>query len=376
IIGLAFGVVSIGYTLFLKSEQQFFQSYLQAFILVFGLAGGSLSLLMIHHVAGGRWGFITRGIMESGAKTIPLTIILFIPIYMGLDILYVEWLHPKGVLAEVIEGKSWYLNRTFFLVRTGIYFAVFTVLAFQLCSWSKRQSESGDITMNAPMRKLSGIGILIYILLITFASFDWTMSLEPAWFSSIWGPLFWVGQALITFCVMILVLNWLSRFEPLSKLILPRHFHDLGNYCFAAVILWTYMSFAQFTIIWHGNLPEELIWYGARSADSWKAIAVFLALFHFILPFFLLLSRFAKLQSSILVKTVTFLIFMRLVDTYWIVGPNFEPEGATPALLDLLLPIALGGIWFSFFCRNLKNTPLVAKYDPRFAEDLEAANHG
>lgn len=371
--------VLVGCALFgLKFHDAFLQSYLQAFIYWLGISCGSLIFLMIHHLVGGGWGFVSRRILEASTKTLPLMAVLLIPILLGQHNLY-EWARPEAVAASaLIQHKSALLNTRVFTIVSVVCFLVWIGLARTLCRWSVAQDENGDPMLNHSMRVLSGIGIVLYALTVTAASFMWTMSLEPEWFSSMWGPLFFVGQGLTTLSFTIVVLAKLSKHKPLEDVTKPVHFHDLGNLTFAFVILWTYMTFAQFLIIWSANLPEETTWYLDRSTTGWQFTAVFLALFHFVLPFFLLLSRFAKLKAEWLTKTVVFILLVRLVDLIWVVKPSF-PENLALQPFDILLPIGMGGIWIWMFTRNLVQQPLVPLHDPRFEESLPfhgVADHG
>lgn len=366
-VALVVGMAGVVVTLIgaFTNTGQFYQSYLQAFLLWSGIALGSLGILMIHHLVGGGWGFMARRILEAGVRTIPFVAILFIPIILGMDFLYHHWLHPEAHV-ELIEKKSLYLNRDFFIARSVAYFVIWIFFGFILCRLSCKQDQSGAAALNAPMRKWSGIGVVVYGLTATFAGWDWTMSLEPSWFSSMWGPLFFVGQGLTTFAFTVIVLAKFSGHEPISGVIKPVHFHDIGNLLFAFVILWTYMSFGQFIIIWSGNLPEEITWYLDRSTDGWKAVAVILTAFHFVLPFLLLLSRLTKLKGAYLAKIAVWILVMRLVDNYWVVAPTFQ-DGVRPHYLDLAAPIGMGGIWLALFLTFLAKKPLLAAHDPRFA---------
>ena len=362
----------------LKFHDAFLQSYLQAFVYWLGISCGSLIFLMIHHLVGGGWGFVSRRILEASTKTLPLMAILMLPILLGQHNLY-EWARPEAVAgSELLQHKTQLLNTRVFWVVSVVCFLVWIALARQLCAWSSAQDTNGDPMLNQSMRVLSGVGVVLYAITVTIASFLWTMSLEPEWFSSMWGPLFFVGQGLTTLAFTIVVLGKLSQHKPLKDVTKPVHFHDLGNLTFAFVILWTYMSFAQFLIIWSGNLPEETTWYLDRSTTGWKLVAVFLALFHFVLPFFLLLSRFAKLKAEWLTKTVVFILVVRMVDMLWVVAPTFTP-GLRVQPFDILLPIGMGGIWIWAFTRYLIQEPLVPLHDPRFEESLPyhgVAEHG
>jgi len=368
---LPIGVVVLAGCIFfgLKFHDAFLQSYLQAFVYWLGISCGSLIFLMIHHLVGGGWGFVSRRILEASTKTLPLMAVFLIPILLGQHNLY-EWARPEAVAAsELLQHKTGLLNTRMFTIVSVVCFLVWIWLARALCRLSVAQDANGDPMLNHTMRVLSGAGVVLYSLTITAASFLWTMSLEPEWFSSMWGPLFFVGQGLTTLSFTIVVLAKLSKHKPLADVTKPSHFHDLGNLTFAFVILWTYMTFAQFLIIWSGNLPEETTWYLDRSTTGWKLTAVFMAIFHFILPFFLLLSRFAKLKAEWLTKTVIFILLVRMVDMLWVVAPTFT-DGFQVTPFDVLLPIGMGGIWIWMFTRKLVEQPLVPLHDPRFEEAL------
>lgn len=363
---------------------EFFQCYLQSYIFWSGLAVGSLAILMVHHLCGGEWGFVIQRPLEAAARTIPLIAVLFIPILVGMHDLY-HWSHTEAVQHdEILAYKSVWLNPIFFVVRAVLYFAIWIGMAHMLRTWSLAQDASGDEKLYRPMRVLSGIGALVYALTVTFAGWDWTMSLDPHWFSSMWGPHFMISQVLTALTFMAILLHVLTGAKPLSDVVKSDHFHSLGNLTFAFVILWTYMTFSPFLIIWSANLPEGIIWYQNRSSEGWKIVAVLLTLFHFVVPFFLLLSRFSKMRSGMLWKSCLFIFLMRFVDLHWIIGAEFHVNelgehvfGAS--LLNLTLPVALGGFWLALFVRYLRQAPIVPLHDTRFAYLTQSqgdAHHG
>ena len=366
-IAAAVGLAAVAAGVLLDGPAQFFQSYLQGYLYWLAVPSGCLFLLMINQIVIGEWAHVTRRISEAAVRTLPLMAVLFIPIVLGMGHLYDAWLNPSGYYEEVISGKNLYLNKNGFLIRAFIYFALWIGMGTALVAWSRRQDETGDSTLSIPMRRLSAIGIVVFILSTTAASWDWTMSLEPQWFSSLWGPMFFIAQGLAAFIFVVLVLSRIVRYEPLASTVKPAHFHNLGNFVFAFVILWMYMNFSQFIIIWSGNIPEETIWYHQRMSTGWKALAVFLTLFHFFIPFLVLLSRYSKLRHRFLARVVGVLFVLRFADYYWIVGPSFH-ETLNIRLLDVAIPVALGGLFMFAFLRNLRGPSLLALHDPRFNE--------
>jgi hypothetical protein len=221
------------------------------------------------------------------------------------------------------------------------------------------------------MKMLAGPGIILYVFVMTFAAIDWVMSLSPHWASTIYGFLFVIGQLISSMSLMIAVLVLLSRTAPMEGVIQSRHLHDLGKLLLAFVMLWAYFGFSQLLIIWSGNLPEEISFYRTRLYGGWGVVAVFVLIFHFFVPFFSLLSRDLKRSAKLLPKIAIWLIFMRLVDLFWLTRPEFPKESAVPGLMDLGAILALAGIWFAVFARNLKSQPLLPLGDPKLEEAIE-----
>ena len=300
--------------------------------------------------------------------------VLFLPIALGLPRMY-PWTNADLVAHdEALQHKHLYLNTPFFLVRAAIYFLAWNTIAYFLNAWSLEQDRTGNPQIARRMQVLSAAGLVVYGLTITFASFDWLMSLEPHWFSTIYGVLIMGGQGLAGMAFLIAVLLWLSRRPPLDRVIVPAHFHDLGNLMLAFVMLWAYFSFSQLLIIWAGNLPSEITFFTRRLYSGWQIVALALVVFHFAVPFLLLLSRSFKRDPKTLVWLATWLIFMRFVDLFWYIEPNFNQTISSLSwihLLDLVVPVAIGGIWFAMFFHNLKSRPLLPAYDVHAQEFLE-----
>lgn len=369
-IGITF-LVATAIGLFVDPGQ-FFRSYLFAYLYTLGLSMGCLGILLMHHTVGGKWGVVTRRLLESGTRTLPLMAILLIPILFGMTSLYL-WARPE--LAEhddAIKWKSGYLNVPFFIIRMVIYFALWMLYARILNRKSLEQDRTGDPALMVRMRQISAPGLVVFALSGTFAFFDLIMSLEPHWFSTIYGAMFLIGQMLETFAFIIAAVVILSRRPPLSEILTVRHFHDLGNLMLAFTILWAYLSFSQFLIIWSGNLPEEIPWYIRRQSGGWGYIAVLLIVFHFFAPFLILLNRFVKRSPALLYKVAIGMIVIRLVDVYWVVEPAFyqdefplHKQVFQVHWLDLAAPLGLVGIWIAFFIWQLKRYPIVPVGDPR-----------
>lgn len=364
----ALGFVLVG------DKTQVFRSYLLGFVFWLSVALGCFALLLIQHLSGGAWGIVIRRQLEAATRTLPLLLVLFLPVAVSLfaSHLYI-WADPNVVAADpLLQYKQKYLNVPFFLARAAFYFAVWFLMAYLLNKWSRLQDEATEPrTYKRKMQDLSGPGLVFLGGTVTFASVDWLMSLDPHWMSTIFGILFMGGMALAAMAFIITMIVTLAKYEPMNHVIAGRHLNDLGKLMLAFVMLWAYFSFSQFLISWSGNLPEEAPWYINRLQGGWKYMAGALILFHFVLPFFLLLPRKANRNAKLLVSVAILVIVMRYVDLYWLVGPpSHGNEGHAGGStfhfhwLDVVAPIGVGGIWVWFFIGQLKKAPLLPINDP------------
>jgi hypothetical protein len=336
---------------------RFFQSYLFAYLLCLEAALGCLALLMIHALTGGEWGTATRRFLEAGAGTIPWMAPLFLPIAFGLPQLY-PWARPFNLMFdESLRRQSVYLNTPFFLARAALYFAVWSGLAWALPKLP-------------PMRRaaLAGPGLVLYGLTMHFAAFDWGMSLEPEWHSTLYGFLFIAGQAPAAMALLIIA-SASSPGSALERLAKPRLLFDLGNLLLAFVMVWAYLSFMQFLIIWSGNLPEEVSWYVKRSRGGWQWVAVFLAVFQFALPFLLLLMRGVKGRREPMLRLAVALLAAHWVGFLWLIKPAFSPGEFRLHWLDVAATFALGSVFATLFSgallRGARGAPQEMEMDPR-----------
>jgi len=358
------GVVGLGLCAFgaFLDSAQFYRSYLLAYLFWVSFALGSLGITMLHNMVGGKWGVVIKRFLDSGMRTLPLMALLVIPILMGIPALY-HWSHADVVKAdEVLRHKEGYLNTQAFIARTAIYFLIWIGMAILL--WRRSGTELEPRTQHQ-LKLISAPGLIVFAFTVTFAGVDWIMSLESHWFSTIYGAILLVGQALQTFALCVILLALLADRKPFAGLLQPSHFHDLGNLLLAFTVLWTYTSFSQFLIIWSGNIPEETPWYIRRTAGGWQFVAVVLTVFHFLVPFFVLLSRYVKRRGALLARLAGAIIFMRLVDLFFWIEPAFNERGFGLHWMHLAAPIGLGGIWIAFFIWNLKRGPLLNVHDPR-----------
>jgi hypothetical protein len=349
---------------------QFFRSYLFAFLFWTGVALGCMAVAMLHHVTGGAWGLPIRRPLESGTRTLPLMLVLFLPIVLGARKIY-EWADPAAVAHDpILRQKSPYLNLPFFTGRALFYFAAWLAFAYFLNRWSLEQDATGERPIARRLQLLSSAGLVTYGLTVTFASIDWAMSLEPHWFSTMYGVLFIAGQALTGFAFIVVVLVLLSDAPPLAGYVGQRHYHDLGKLMLAFVMFWAYVSFSQYLIIWAGNLPEEIPWYLRRLQGGWGWVGVGLILFHFLLPFLLLLPASANRNPRVLAAVAGLIVFMRLVDVFWLTRPAFAGSGFRLHWMDLLAPIGIGGLWLAVFLWQLGKRPLLPLNDPELQQAL------
>ena len=362
LVGIAASLLAI--TGFILDREQFLRSYLFGYLFWLGMAVGCLGILLMHHTVGGKWGMMIRRMCEAGARTLPYMIILLIPILVNLPTLY-PWVRPEAAHDPNLVSKTAYLNVPFFLGRVILYFVIWALYAYLMSKWSIEQDRTGEQRLADRMRRVSAPGLVVFTYASTFAFFDWIMSLEPHWFSTIYGAMFLIGQMLESFAFMIALVIVLSRVSPIKDYITRQHLHDLGNMMFAWMILWAYLSFSQFIIIWAGNLPEEIPWYLRRLKGGWGWVALAIVMFNFFTPFGLLLFRKVKREASILFNVCVLLIFIRLVDVYWIVKPAFYNQQLRISWMDFITPLAVGGLWLSAFFWQLKSRPLLPLRDPR-----------
>ncbi len=366
----------------IASPGAFFRGYLFAYVFFTGLSLGCLAIVMLHHTTGGAWGIPIRRILESGTRTLPLIAILFLPIALGMKHLY-SWSRPEEVAKDaLLRAKEAYLNVPFFLLRAAIYFAVWIAIAYFVNRWSLEQDHAGSPALTRKLQLLSAGGLVAYGLTMTFASIDWVMSLEPHWFSTMYGVLYIAGQALNALAFVTAALVLMSGERPFSGFVRSSHFHDLGKLLLAFVMFWSYVAFAQYLIIWAGNLPEEIPWYLRRLHGGWGWLGAALVVLHFALPFLLLLPEGANRNSRILVTVAGLVVLMRFVDVYWLVRPVFTQtsSSATSARfevhwLDLAAAVGIGGIWLAVFLWQLEERPLLPVNDPEFVEALAHADH-
>ncbi|HEX2251796.1 MAG TPA: hypothetical protein VHQ65_00850 [Thermoanaerobaculia bacterium] len=374
--GLAVGVVALVVCAigFVVDWEQFLHSWLIGCTYWVGVSVGCLALLMIQALTGGSWGLVGRRVLEAGAGALPLVALLFLPILFGLEVLY-PWSAADAGDDALLVHKAVWLNEPFFIGRFVAYFAIWFTLWFLLRRFSVRQETAGADAgrLNRRMAVVAAPGLVVWAFVTTFAYMDWLMSLEPYWFSTIYGVYFFGGTGLSAMAFLIAVSAFLVRRSPMDTLLAPRHFHDWGKLLLAFVLLWTYFGFSQFLIIWAGNLPEEIEWYLHRMSHGWQIVALALVLFHFAVPFALLLSRDLKKHPRRLAGLALFLLFMRWVDHLWQVAPTLHPEGLVIHWLDVAAPLAVGGLWLAAFVWLLRRHPVVPVNDPYLEE---AAGHG
>ena len=354
------------------SPAYFFRAWLVGWVYWMGVTLGCLAISMLHHMTRGAWGLVVRRVLEAASRTLPVLLILFVPLVFGMRQIY-EWTDKQLVQKdEVLTHKAAYLNQPFFFGRLILYFLIWGGFAWILNRMSLRQDRGEDPGLTRRMQLIAGPGLAAYCLAVTFASVDWLMSLQPHWFSTIYGVYLMGSQGLSALAFLIVAALYLSRREPMAGVIQPRHFHDWGKLFLAFVMLWAYFSFSQFLITWAGNLPEEISFFAARTRGAWGAVAIAIVIFHFAVPFALLLSRDLKRNARRLAVVAVLMLVMRWVDLLWQVEPAFPQAERSPGMywLYAAAPVTIGGLWLFFFVRELKKRPLLPLNDPYLAEAI------
>lgn len=376
-VGLVFLALLVG-GYFIEGPQQFLRSYLVGFYFWFGMSMGCLLLLMTQHLTGGAWGPMIRRPLEAGTKPLYVMFWGFLPLLLGAHVLY-WWTTPAGQADKIIQDKHLYLNVEFLWIRWVIYGIVWLGLTYLLNKWSVLEDETKSTRYSNLMETLSGPGTVAYFFTITFASIDFLMTLEPHWYSTVYGFMIAMGQGLsaMSFAVAILVI--LSKYPPIEGMVTSKHLHDLGKLMLALVMLWAYMNFAQLLITWSGNLPEEVIWYVKRWNAGWGWAALSLLVFHFCLPFILLLSQSLKKNPRTIFAIAVFIILIRAVDVFSLVEPNFADVNHVRfaiSWLDIFAPIGFGGLWLALFFWHLPKRPLLPLGHPDLEKALHHGVHG
>ena len=357
----------------LADRAQFFRSYLYGYLFWVLVGVGSLGLAMLSHLTGGLWGLVPRRLHEAAARTLPAMGLAFVPVVLGASSIY-SWANPEVVAADaLLQEKSAYLNVPFFTARAVLYFVVWGLLAHRLSSWSRQQDQQHDEGRAARLRGVSALGLVLLFLTTTFAAVDWGMSLAPHWFSTIYGVLFIVGASLSALSFTIVLLARLSAEEPFKTALQPVTVHDLGKLLLAFTMLWGYVNFSQFLIVWSGNISEETPFYLNRSHGGWNAIAIVLIVFHFALPFALLLSRSLKRNARALAAVASLMLLMQLLDLYWLIAPDLAAHGHGHVPLrvhwmDLAAVLGLGGLFVWLFTRQLRGAALLPVGEPEVRE--------
>lgn len=365
----AIGIIaSIG--LGLRDPEQFFFSWLVAFVFFLSIALGGLFFVLTHFVTKAAWSVVVRRLAENVMGTLPLFIVLFIPILFGMKHLY-HWTHPEAVAHDpLLQGKAAYLNTPFFLVRAGIYLASWALMSLWFVRRSVRQDRTGDVPTTLRMIRLSAPALFVFALTVSFAAIDWLMSLDPHWYSTIFGVYYFSGCLVGIFAFMALLAAALRRSGVLGGTVTTEHFHDLGKLLFAFTVFWAYIAFSQYLLIWYGNIPEETIFYLHRSEGSWQVLTAMLAWGHFGLPFLFFLPRGVKRRGGLLVGGAVWLLLMHLADLHWLVMPVLHEHGFEPTLLDLTTLLGVGGSFLAAIGWQLRRRALIPVRDPRLPESM------
>jgi hypothetical protein len=385
IVGVVFGIGSV--ILAFTNPDEFYRGYLLGFMCWLGVALGSMAIIMIRHLTGGGWGVVIRRLQGAAMRTLPLLALLFIPIVIAvLQHRIYPWaiwtvspdaVHDAHIHDHLAKNKfimDQYLNSSGFIIRAVIYFLIWNLLSFLLSKWSKEGDSSSARDNTQRFKAVAGPGLILYAFTITFAIIDWVMSLDPSWISTIFGLIILIGEVLSAMAFAVVVERILFNYKPMSEMLKPDFVHDHGKWMLTFTMVWAYFSFSQWLIIWAGNLPNEITFYLRRINGGWGWIALMLPFFGFAFPFATLLSRSLKRDIRKLVWVAIWIILIRYVDLFWIIEPNFS-QTFRLTIADIVVPVAIGGIWLAAFFRNLASLPLLPIYDPTAVEVIEPAHH-
>lgn len=375
-IGVVLALVGLGASLAIglsggeEARHQLWHSWLVGALFVLSLALGAMFFVLVHHATQAGWSVVVRRLAENAMATLPWIALLFVPLLFGMGDLF-HWSHAEAVAADpLLAHKSPYLNVPFFLARTAVYFAVWCGLAIWFGRASRLQDTNGDPEITRRLRRASAPALIAFAVTVTFASFDWIMSLQPHWYSTIFGVYFFAGSMVGFFALLSLLTLAARRTGLLAQVLSNEHQHDIGKLLFAFVAFWAYIGFSQFFLIWYGNIPEETTFFATRLTGSWRTASILLAVGHFLAPFFFLLPRTIKRNRAALTAAAAWLLAMHLLDLHWLVLPGIHPAGMAPSLLDVTALIGSTGVFLAAYGRQLRRHSLVPLRDPRLPESL------
>ena len=369
IVGLA--ASAVGY---FQDSHQFYFSYLVAFFFWMTVALGALFFNLLHHLTRASWSTVLRKLTESMMSTIPFMFVMMIPVLLGMHELY-HWTHEDVLATDIIlQNKAAYLNIPFFIIRVVFYFAVWSIMTLILTKNSAKQDIKHEDSILARMRKYSAPGMMLFAFTITFAAFDWLMSLEPHWFSTIFGVYIFCGTFISMLAFTIIMVRYQNIKGAFDGIVTVEHRHTLGKLLFAFTIMWAYMGFSQYLLIWYANMPEETFWYLQRWEGSWRTLSIILPIAHFGLPFVALIPQAAKRSGNWLLMMAFYMLLMRYMDLYWIAMPTHSPDGIHYSWIDISTMAGIGGIFIWLFWRKYTSGAAVPVNDPGLKVSMEHLN--
>lgn len=371
LIAAAIGLILCAIS-FMQESKSFFVSYLTAFVFFLAIALGALFFILVNHLSRSSWSVTVRRLAETLAANLQWMGLLFIPLLFGVHQLF-HWTHADVRATDaLIQSKAAYLNEPFFYARAAFYFLVWFLVSRYFYRNSLEQDKTGDTYLSYKMGKWSSLGLIFFGLTLTFFAFDWIMSLDPHWFSTIFGVYYFAGCVVSFYATLIIIAFLLQKTGNLREYVNVEHYHDLGKLLFGHNIFWAYSGFSQFMLIWYANIPEETLFFHHRAGD-WKLVSLILPWGHFALPFLFLMSRNVKRRKPLLVLGAVWLLLMCFVDIYWLIQPNFHhhPHFGLGDIGSILL---IGGVFFFLFFQRLKKHSILAYRDPRLSQSLSYDN--
>jgi hypothetical protein len=371
-VGVVGGVLSV--ISFFQNRQFFFASYLTAFTFFMAITLGSLFFIIVNHLARSAWNVTLRRISEQVATNLPWMGLLFLPLLVGMGDL-LPWTNPEmGAHDHLVQMKHAYLNVPFLLIRAALYFGTWWALSWYFARTSKKQDETRDVSLTIQMGRVAAGAAALYALSQTFFAFDWIMSLNPHWFSTMFGVYYFAGSVVSQYCFLIMIAVLLRSKTGRKDIYRDDHFHDAGKLLFGHNVFWTYIGFSQFMLIWYANIPEETMFYHMRAVGSWKTVSLMLPWCHFAIPFLYLMSWHVKRNKAAITVGCAWLLTMCLVDVFWMIQPNFHPAGVQLGLSDFATFFMIGGFWLYLFFNRLKGVNLIPVGDPRLEACLTYDN--